>query len=203
MHFKDYNIYKNCSGIYVITNLINDKKYIGQTTMRFIKRFWHHQWMLQHNKHDNKHLQRAWNKYGANNFEFSVLYVCQGDENLDDYEINYIKQYDTISNGYNIQSGGNVVLCQYIPSESRKHVGEINRQRMLGSKLSDATKKKMSCSRKGSKNSAAKLTEADVIEIRKMIKNGYKPKEIYTKFNITYGNFKMIRANKTWKHVQI
>lgn len=36
-----------------------------------------------------------------------------------------------------------------------------------------------------------------------MIKDGYKPKEIYTKFNITYGNFKMIRAGKTWKHVQI
>lgn len=203
MYFKDYEIYKNYSGIYMIRNLVNDKVYIGQTTMRFAKRFWHHNWMLQHNKHDNKHLQNAWEKYGSENFEFSVLYIRNGAEKLDDKEIYYIKEYDSVNNGYNIQNGGQVILCNYISADSRKRVGEINRARMFGTKLSDSTKKKMSESRRGSKNGFAKLTEQDVIEIKQMIKDGYKPKEIYTKFGITYGNFKMIRSGKTWRHIVI
>ena len=203
MYFKDYSIYQNERGIYVIRNLVNNKIYVGQTTMRFIKRFWHHRWMLSKNKHDNKHLQKAWNKYGSNNFEFSVVYVRQNNECLDDKEIQYIRQYNSIENGYNIQSGGNVILCSYIPNSSRKKVGEMNRQRLLGSKLSDKTKLKMSKSREGSKNGFAKLTEQDVLQIKQMIQDGYKPKDIYTKFNITYGNFKMIRSGKTWKHVQV
>lgn len=203
MYFKNYEIYQNNSGIYMIKNLVNDKVYIGQTTMRFIKRFWHHQWLLNHNRHDNKHLQKAWNKYGAENFEFSVLYLRQENESLNNKEIEYIKMYDATNKGYNIQSGGNVVLCNYIPASSRKRVGEINRRRMIGSKLSDSTKLKMSKSRRGAKNNFAKLTEEDVVKIKEMIRDGYKPKEIYPKFNITYGNFKMIRSGKTWKNVQI
>lgn len=203
MYFKDCSIYQNESGIYIIKNLVNNKIYVGQTTMKFIKRFWHHRWMLANNKHDNEHLQKAWNKYGSNNFEFSVVYVRQNNECLNSKEIEYITQYNSIQNGYNIQSGGNVILCEYIPASSRKRVGEINRKRLLGSKLSEKTKMKMSKSRQGSKNGFAKLTEQDVLQIKQMIKDGYKPKEIYTKFNITYGNFKMIRTGKTWKHVQI
>lgn len=203
MNFLDYDLYKDKSGIYMIKNLVNGKVYIGQTTMRFVKRFWHHRWMLNHNKHDNIHLQSAWNKYGQDNFEFSVIYVLENDESLDSLEKDYIAKYNAIDFGYNIQAGGNVVLCNYIPEASRKKVGELNRQRLLGTKLSEKTRLKMSEQRIGSKNGFAKLTEDDVREIKKMIKDGVKPKKIYTKYNITYGNFKMIRSGKTWKHVSI
>lgn len=203
MFFKDCDTYKNFSGIYMIKNIINDKVYIGQTKMRFVKRFWHHEWMLNHNKHDNIHLQNAWNKYGSDCFEFSVLCVCDDYDRLNELEIFYINKFNSVENGYNIQSGGQVNISTYIPEESRKIVGEKNRKRMIGCKLSDKTRKKMSDSRIGSKNGFAKLTEEDVAEIKKMIRDGYKPKEIYTKFNITYGNFKMIRSGKTWRHVVI
>ncbi len=166
MYFKDCSIYQNESGIYIIKNLVNNKIYVGQTTMKFIKRFWHHRWMLTNNKHDNEHLQKAWNKYGSNNFEFSVVYVRQNNECLNSKEIEYIKQYNSIKNGYNIQSGGNVILCEYIPASSCKRVGEINRKHLLGSKLSEKTKMKMSKSRQGSKNGFAKLTEQDVLQIK-------------------------------------
>ena len=49
MYFKDCSIYQNESGIYIIKNLVNNKIYVGQTTMKFIKRFWHHRWMLANN----------------------------------------------------------------------------------------------------------------------------------------------------------
>ena len=203
MYFNDCELYKNLSGIYMIRNIVNNKVYIGQTTMRFIKRYWHHRWMLRNNIHDNKHLQRAWNTYGEDNFEFIVLYVRADNEDLDDKEIQLIKSYNSIDCGYNIQAGGSVVLCNYIPESSRKRVGELNRKRLTGSKLSDETKKKMSSSRVGSKNGFSKLTEEDVVKIKEMIRDGYRPKEIYTKFNISYGNFKMIRSGKTWNHVKI
>ena len=203
LEFIDLELYKNKSGIYMIENMVNHKKYIGQTSMRFIRRYWHHQWLLDNNKHDNSHLQKAWNKYGKDNFSFSILEVCENKDDLDNLEIKYINKYDTIKNGYNIQTGGNVILCNYISPESRKRVGELNRKRMLGTKLSKKTREKMSLSRCGEKNGFAKLTRQQVIEIRQMIKEGYRPKEIYQKYNITYGNFKMIRANKTWKDVQI
>lgn len=63
-------------GIYFIINLINKKFYIGSTFN--LKKRWEneHRGFLRTNCHPNKHLQRAWNKYGENNFIFEVIMVC-------------------------------------------------------------------------------------------------------------------------------
>lgn len=66
---------KDISGIYKITNLINNKFYIGSGKC-IRKRFYHHKTMLKHNKHTNSYLQRSWNKYGENNFKFEILVIC-------------------------------------------------------------------------------------------------------------------------------
>jgi len=60
------------SGIYFIVNLINDKIYVGSATS-FYSRFATHKSQLNSNSHQNKHLQSAWNKYGANAFDFIVI----------------------------------------------------------------------------------------------------------------------------------
>ena len=57
------------SGIYKILNNINGKIYIG-STKNFNKRWVTHKYLLRLNKHENKHLQYAWNKYGEVHFEF-------------------------------------------------------------------------------------------------------------------------------------
>ena len=67
--------YKKDIGIYKITNIVNGFVYIGQTTQGFQKRYWMHQWHLRKGKHDNQHLQNAWNLYGENNFQFSVVEI--------------------------------------------------------------------------------------------------------------------------------
>lgn len=60
------------SGVYIIRCLANDKIYIGST--KNLRRRWYlHRWQLDRSKHDNPHLQRAWNKYGAAAFVFEVL----------------------------------------------------------------------------------------------------------------------------------
>ena len=76
------------TGIYKIECLSNGKIYVGQSIA--IKRRWiKHRTKLNHNKHDNRYLQHAWNKYGEGNFEFSVLEVCRKDE-LDEKEIEWL-----------------------------------------------------------------------------------------------------------------
>lgn len=63
------------TGVYEIKNKINGKRYIGSTIRTFTKRLEHHRCLLRKNTHKNKHLQRAWNKYGEDNFEFSILEI--------------------------------------------------------------------------------------------------------------------------------
>jgi|688.fasta_scaffold05445_15 group I intron endonuclease len=58
------------SGIYKIKNIVTQKFYIGSTIMSLYKRMQHHYCLLNTNKHKNIHLQRSWNKYGKDNFQF-------------------------------------------------------------------------------------------------------------------------------------
>lgn len=60
------------SGIYQIINLINGMIYVG-SAVNLIDRWHTHQWALNKNRHPNKYLQAAWNKYGAENFICKVL----------------------------------------------------------------------------------------------------------------------------------
>lgn len=66
---------KKVCGIYQIINKTNGKRYIGSSCNIF-SRWWRHKNDLNKNKHHSKSLQRAWNKYGENNFEFGIVETC-------------------------------------------------------------------------------------------------------------------------------
>ena len=66
-------------GIYKIENTISNNMYIGQSS-NLIRRFKEHQKKLDKNIHANRHLQRAWNKHGKNNFIFKTLIYCEKQE---------------------------------------------------------------------------------------------------------------------------
>lgn len=107
----------NC-GIYKITNLKNNKAYIGQSTD--IKSRWNnHKIELKNNTHRNSHLQNAFNKYGEEAFEFRILEETF-EENLDDAEEYWIDYFDSTNprKGYNLREGAN----------SYKHRQEIQEQ---------------------------------------------------------------------------
>lgn len=104
---RDDYIYKDIiSGIYCIENKINHKKYIGQSVNINQRRNQHKNELLR-NCHDNDYLQKSFNKYGLENFEFYILEECSP-ENLDDREIYYINYYQTLDDnyGYNLKAGG-------------------------------------------------------------------------------------------------
>lgn len=63
------------SGIYQITNTRNGDRYIGQAT-NLHRRKKEHWCALRCRKHFNRRLQRAWDKYGEQCFEYRTLERC-------------------------------------------------------------------------------------------------------------------------------
>lgn len=91
--------------IYKITNLVNGKVYIGQTTKTLEERYRRHLYLAQ--KHTNRYLYDAMNKYGYENFEIKEIEEVSNDQ-LDEREIYWIAYYDSTNHdkGYNMTIGG-------------------------------------------------------------------------------------------------
>lgn len=70
-------------GVYVIRNKVSKKFYVGSSTMRILKRIWHHISLLRAGKHKNTHLQNSWNKYKEDAFEIIVVRNCNKIECLE------------------------------------------------------------------------------------------------------------------------
>lgn len=88
--------------IYVIENLKNGKKYVGQSTDGE-KRIKNHIYQLKNNRHENRKLQNSWNLHGEDCFTF---YVIGNFENYNQVEKDYIEKFNSIEDGYNILEGG-------------------------------------------------------------------------------------------------
>ena len=68
--------------VYSIENKVNGKCYIGSTTNPRV-RWSKHKGDLNRKKHHSFVLQRAWNKYGASNFEFKILLQCAKEDKIE------------------------------------------------------------------------------------------------------------------------
>lgn len=129
--------------IYCITNLINNKKYIGQTHKPIEERFKRHCWKSEHTK--NMPISLSIRKYGKEFFKIECLSVHTTQQELDTAEINAVLAYNTFCpNGYNLRAGN-----------ARGITSEITKQRISnsnkGKKASIETKKKLSISHTGYK----------------------------------------------------
>ena len=159
------------SGIYNITNTVNGKVYIGQA-YDINKRKRQHFNDLKRNKHRNKHLQSAYNKYGEDSFLFNVILYCEKFE-LTRYEQSVV---DITSNIYNIRK-----LCVTSAlgikrsEESRRRMSEVHKnpseeikrkmsEAHKGKRLSEDAKRKVSEFQKGritSDETKCKLSESN------------------------------------------
>jgi hypothetical protein len=106
--------------IYKITNSVNGKVYIGQTTRNFYKRYnygadndieriykYHKKFKENNYGSYNKHLLESFEKYGLENFKINKYFdIAFTQEELDIKEIMYIQLYDSYKNGYNNTIGG-------------------------------------------------------------------------------------------------
>ena len=91
--------------VYVITNRINGKNYVGQTTRTLEQRF------AEHSKADTL-LGKAIREFGEENFSCEVLETCVTQEQLNEREKFWISKLDCkYPNGHNTMSGGKVSRC--------------------------------------------------------------------------------------------
>ena len=124
--------------IYKVTNKINGKVYIGQTTRTLEKRKWQHLNLAR--RGHNNHFYNAIRKYGEDNFTWEVL--CDGIDNkelLNQLERYYITKFDSIKNGYNMIDNDYVSVMD-IPSVKRHHKQVVSSEEVR-KHISDGMKK--------------------------------------------------------------
>jgi group I intron endonuclease len=103
--------------VYKAKNKLNNKCYIGKTTKSLEER------MDQHIKHSEKGKSKffkALKSYGADNFEWEIIYTAETLTELDEQEKYYIKLYDSINEGYNMVEGGTGGYNEYAVIANRK-----------------------------------------------------------------------------------
>ena len=91
--------------IYVITNQLNGKQYVGKTLNNPTQRFKEHCRDSKKERCNKRPLYDAMNKYGINNFSISIIEECS-DIEVNEKEIYWINKLNTYSNGYNATKGG-------------------------------------------------------------------------------------------------
>jgi group I intron endonuclease len=122
-------------GIYGIRNTVNGKWLVGSSID--VKRRWkEHRNRADSNRHDNPHFQQAWNRYGDNAFEWSVLELCASDMLVlrEDAHMAYHKSMDERF-GYNMASANKICITDAV----RQHMSESGK----GRKFSDEHKRKI------------------------------------------------------------
>jgi group I intron endonuclease len=94
----------------------NNKKYIGQTVKflnsgkkwGYLSRWKSHISEAKRNINYCRLLDNSIRKYGFENFKVSLICECQSFEEMNQKEIFYIQEYNSLSpNGYNLTTGGN------------------------------------------------------------------------------------------------
>ena len=141
---------RNAGGIYSMTNVVNGKRLIGQTT-NFRSRFGRYNGLLARGDYKNDHLQNAYNKYGSDNFKMELVNLCDKD-NLTEMEFHYCKAFNTFDRnfGYNKQEPGTHCV---ISEETRKKMSESHKgmRLSLGYRHTEEAKKRISDSLNGNK----------------------------------------------------
>lgn len=123
--------------IYKITNDINSKLYIGQTTKTLEERIKSHRNSFVSGK--DTHLYRAMRKYGWEKFHFHIIVEVDDQETLNELEAFYISKYDTIRNGYNMARGGSINIM-YSDVIRQKH-DDVMRSPEVRNKISKSMKR--------------------------------------------------------------
>ena len=114
--------------IYLRTNKINGKKYVGQVIKKRFKTR-QNRWNNLNQPYAGIIINNARAKYGIDAFDFEILKECKDDE-LNQWEMYYIKELNTKTpNGYNMTDGGD---SSYERSdETRKKISDALRGKKL------------------------------------------------------------------------
>lgn len=137
----------NAFSVYMISNDINNKVYIGQTTKSLEERFY------EHCTYGLSKISSAIKSIGKEHFSISLLDDTAKDlDELTEKEAFYIREYDSIKNGYNskeaCRSNGKIAnpkphYTAYIDSDILKHlkIRAVEEKRSVSDLLEELIKK--------------------------------------------------------------
>lgn len=160
--------------IYRITNMANDKFYIGSADS-FARREWQHKYDLKRGLHKNPHLQASWNKYGEEMFVFEIIEEIPAGEDQLQWEDKWLKECVGKSNCYNVNTLATAPRLgltlsekskqQLSESRKGKHAGEEHYR--YGKTVSEETKTKIGETQRGKpKAPGRKVSEEGRAKIR-------------------------------------
>lgn len=131
------------TGIYLIRCRTTNKVYVGRAK-NIPARWRRHRWELREGRHANAYLQAAWQKYGEDQFEFSVLNLCPVGE-LQEQEVAHVQRLGAAdrARGYNLETTQGGVLVH--APETRVRISLANR----GKRRSLETRQRMSRAQRG------------------------------------------------------
>lgn len=173
---------KNYYGfVYITTNNINGKKYIGQKSYK--QKNW--ETYLGSGVILNKSIK----KYGKENFSREIIEECETKEELDQCEMYWISYYDAVSSEdfYNIASGG----------EGGNTIAGYSEEQLSAYKIRKSELHKKTAL-KGDEAPMSKLTRKDVIEIIDKLLNNAFNSDLAKEYNVSSGAIDDIRNHLTW-----
>ena len=133
--------------IYLITNTINGKKYVGQTLCEDIESRWKQHRVMDKNS-IGRYLLNAYHKYGVDKFKFKIVCICFN-KDCNKFEEEYINTYNClVPNGYNLKAGGK--NSKHHPETIKKMSDALKGRRTVV--LNEESRKKLSNSLKGERN---------------------------------------------------
>lgn len=200
---------------YKITNLLNNKIYIGKT--RKPKSRWLAHQSRSFKKNNDRYyfpLSNAIRKYGVHNFSFEIIAERKTEQEINECEINYISQFKSNINcygnlyGYNLTDGGEGTTGHKVTDEVRKKMSESHK----GLHPSKESLIRRSKSRTGilhteetkiylrdnSKTSKINLDIAELIR-KEYDAGGTSHTKLAIKYNVSPANIGFIVNNKIWR----
>lgn len=129
MNKIDFKLKGKC-GIYSIKNVINNKRYIG-SSKNLYNRLHEHLHNLKYKKSHNRHLQSSWDKYGEDNFEYSILEFCEIDKRF------IREQYylDIKMPEYNFATKVIAFEGRIVPEETRRKISETLKRKYANKEI--------------------------------------------------------------------
>jgi group I intron endonuclease len=140
--------------IYCATNKSNNKKYIGQSVKTLEERKCGHLTASKRSNRKISYFGKAILKYGIDGFVWEIIDNCLSINDMNKKEKYYIAKYNTTNKnfGYNISFGGRGNVGYKHSAETKRIISERTSKALLGHKLSQETKNKISLAHIGYKH---------------------------------------------------
>lgn len=211
---------------YLITNIVNNKVYVGVTYKDINKRFSEHLKVAKSKKRNTLH--DAIVKYGKENFVIELLEIFDNAKSAYEAEVYYIQKYNSKASGYNETIGGDRgpinlryseevihnILNEYCDGYSLSGIAkkynlaystifDITRFRFSNTyNISEETIKRTILYKNNSKH-RRRVSKTDIVNIINDYIDGSSMQAIADKYILCINNIWNILHRKSWKSIEI